>query len=193
MDKTLLDQVIQTDYGQFDLVWAEPGGFDGDFDRFFRGQMNGLVGAADPNGIYMNFARRSGGSPVKAVLREGQPETDESFQDIVEVSLTVPPHAEVQWMSWAAETSGTLDLPDGSYRLRVSARDRDEGAAGEFSDRLVSTRIYSSSGRQLLSLTQSFGREPQTPSIGIARSVATTSARSPNPYPWLTLQPNRGG
>ena len=140
VDKTLLDQVIQTDYGQFDLVWAEPGGFDGDFDRFFRGQVNGLVGAADPNGIYMNFARRSGGSPVKAVLREGPPETDESFQDIVEVSLTVPPDGEVQWMSWAAETSGTLDLPAGSYRLRVSARDRDEGAAGEFSEGLV-TRI----------------------------------------------------
>jgi hypothetical protein len=137
MDKTLLDEVIRTDYGQFDLVWAEPGGFDGDFDRLFQGQVNGLVGAADPNGVYINLARRSGGSPVRLVLRDGPPETDESFQDIVEVSVEVPRDAVVQWMSWAAETSGTLDLPAGSYRLRVSARDRDEGAAGEFSDGLV--------------------------------------------------------
>ena len=137
MERVLLDEVVSTDYGQFDLVWAEPGGFDGDFDRFFQGQINGLVGAADPNGVYMNLARQSGDSPVKVVLRDSPPKDDGSFQDIVEVSIAVPPEAVVQWMSWAAETSGVLDLPAGSYRLRVSARDRDDGAAGEFSDGFV--------------------------------------------------------
>ena len=44
MRKLLLDQVVGTDYGQFDLVWTQDGGFDGDFDRVFAGQVNGLVG-----------------------------------------------------------------------------------------------------------------------------------------------------
>ncbi len=63
MDQVLLDEVIRTDYGQFDLVWSDDAvGFDGDFDRFFHGQNNGLVGAADGEGVYLNLARRSGGS-----------------------------------------------------------------------------------------------------------------------------------
>jgi hypothetical protein len=57
-----MDQTVDTDYGQFDLVWTEAGGFDGNFDRFFAGQVNGLVGASDPDGVYVNLARRSGGS-----------------------------------------------------------------------------------------------------------------------------------
>jgi hypothetical protein len=40
-------------------------------------------------------------------------------------------------MSCAGETSGQLDIPAGSYRLRVSARGRDVGAADEFADHIV--------------------------------------------------------
>jgi hypothetical protein len=136
VERILLDEIIETDYGQFDLVWAEPGGFDGDLDRFFAGQKNGLVGAGDPNGVYLNLARRSGGSPVKIVLYDVEPAAaDNSFQDIVEVSITIPPGSAVQWVSWAGETSGVLaGMKAGVFRLRVSARDRDEGAAGEFAD-----------------------------------------------------------
>lgn len=55
--RVLLDEVIETDYGQFDVVWSEGLGFDGDFDRFFAGQVNGLVGAASGEGVYSNLAR----------------------------------------------------------------------------------------------------------------------------------------
>ena len=68
MVRVLLDGVIDTDYGQFDLVWGDDYGFDGDVDRFFAGQVNGLVGAASGQGLYVNLARRSGGSPVRIVL-----------------------------------------------------------------------------------------------------------------------------
>lgn len=135
MERILLDEVIRTDYGQFDLTWGDSVGFDGDFERYFKGQVNGLVGAGDANGVYIHFARRSGGSPVRIVWLDAAPTPDDSFQDIVEVSITIPPGSAVGWQSWAGETSGALpDVPPGNYRLRVSARDRDLGRAGEFAD-----------------------------------------------------------
>lgn len=135
----LLDQTVYTDYGQFDLSWNEDGVSDGDFDRSFQGQINGLVGAANPNGVYVNLARRSGGSPVRIVLLDGPPQTnDGSWEDVVEVSLALPQGHQMAWSTWAGENWGMLDgLPPGSYRLRVSAKGRDEGHFGEFADDTV--------------------------------------------------------
>lgn len=135
MDRVLLDEVVRTAYGQFNLVWAESPGFDGDFDRFFAGQVNGLVGAGDPDGVYVCLARYGGGSPVRIVLCDGPPDLDGSYQDVVEVSIEIPPGRQVRWQSWAGESNGALaDVPAGEYRLRVSGRDRDDGRAGEFAD-----------------------------------------------------------
>ena len=117
MERTLLNEVVQTDYGQFDLIWDEPSGFDGDHDRFFAGQVNGLVGAADPAGVYLKFARRSGGSPVEIILCDCAPDADDSFQDIVEVSIKIPNGAVVRWMSWAEERVGCSQ----AYRLVATA------------------------------------------------------------------------
>jgi hypothetical protein len=43
MDRVLLDEVIYTDYEQFDLAWAKGVGFDGDLDRFFGGRTTGSL------------------------------------------------------------------------------------------------------------------------------------------------------
>ena len=61
----------------------------------------------------------------------------EQWEDVVEVSLVIPSGREVRWMSWAGETSGQLEVPAGSSRLRVSARGRDLGAADEFAEDVV--------------------------------------------------------
>ena len=136
--KVLLDEVVETDYGQFDLVYSDDGGFDGVVERFFAGQANGLVGAADPHGVYLHFGRRSGGSHLRAVLLDGEPSDDPSWEDVVEVSTTVPPPGMIQWMSWAGESVGVpASLYPGDYRLRVSARGRDAGAEDEFADEVV--------------------------------------------------------
>ncbi|GAA1238712.1 hypothetical protein [Oryzihumus leptocrescens] len=135
MTRLLFDGVVHTDYGQLDLLWGLGVGFDGDFDRWFAGQVNGLVGAASGDGLYINLARRSGGSPVRIALEAEAPgPPSDQWEDVVEVSVTVPPGGEARWCTWANETRGTLDLPPGPYRVRVSARGRDAGRAGELAD-----------------------------------------------------------
>ena len=136
--RVLLDEVVHTDYGQFDLAWSGVG-FDGDFERFFRGQANGLVGAASGDGVYIKLARRSGGSRVRIALSDSEPPLpDNDFGDVVEVSIAVPEGAAVRWLSWAGEASGPLaGLGAGTYRVRVSGRARDAGRDGEFVDGVV--------------------------------------------------------
>lgn len=138
MERVLLDRLITTDYGQFDLVWGDDYGSDGDFDRFFAGQSNGLVGAASGQSLYVNLARRSGGSPVRIVaLHDASPADGVHWEDIVEVSITIPVGASPRWSTWAAEESGPLDLAPGTYRVRTNARGRDAGHDGEFADGAV--------------------------------------------------------
>jgi hypothetical protein len=138
MERLLLDEIIYTDYGQFDLTWSGSG-FDGDFDKFFEGQVNGLVGGADRDGVYLNLARRSGGSRVRTRHVDAEPPLPgPDFDDVVEVPVVVPEGADVGWSSWAGETSGSFDgITPGTYRLRVSARGRDAGRDGEFADGVV--------------------------------------------------------
>jgi hypothetical protein len=123
MERVLLDGNVETDYGQFDLVWSDSVGFDGNFDRFFNGQVNGLVGAADPSGVYLNLARRSGGSRVRMVLVDAAPPLPPPhYEDVVEVSVTVPGGGDIRWLSWAGESSGNVEgVAPGTYRMRVSA------------------------------------------------------------------------
>lgn len=88
--------------------------------------------------MYVNLARRSGGSPIRIVVRENAPgPPGEDWEDIVEVSVTVPPDVEQRWCSWSGMQDGALDIPPGAYRVRVSARGRDAGPSGEFADEPV--------------------------------------------------------
>lgn len=134
--RVLLDQVIETDYGQFDLAWSEEAGFEGDFDRVFAGQVNGLAGAAHPDGLYLNLGRRSGGSQVRIELCDQEPAASAEWGDVVEVSVDISKPG-AGWTTWAGEDGGPLDIGPGSYRVRVSARGRDEGAADEFAEEVV--------------------------------------------------------
>lgn len=144
MEKVLLDQVIKTDYGQFDLIWSEGGEFDGSFDRCFAGQVNGLVGASSGDGVYINLGRRSGGSPIRIVLRDAAPlpgvheHEDSEWEDVVEVSFVLPEGQSMRWVSWAGMGYGPLDgIASRSYRMRVSAQGRDQGREGEASEKLL--------------------------------------------------------
>jgi hypothetical protein len=137
MRRQLLNTTVMTDYGQFDLVWGEGYGFEGDWDAYFANQANGLVGVG-PEGVYVSLARRSGGSLVTIAVHDEIPhEPPTVWEDVVEVSATVPAGASVRWQSWAGEASGELAIPSGDYRIRVSARGRDQARADEWADGVV--------------------------------------------------------
>lgn len=138
MERELFNQVVMTDYGQFDLTWSGGYGFDGHVEQYFDGQVNGLVGASNTEGMYLLLARRSGGSSVRIVLLDDKPGLPEAaWGDVVEVSTYVPVDAAPRWQTWAGESAGSLDVPPGSYRVRVSARNRDAGREGEFAAQIV--------------------------------------------------------
>jgi hypothetical protein len=126
MPDVLLDQVVFTDYGQFSLEWGEDM-WDGDADRFFASQENGWVAAAVADVVHVIMARRYGGSSVRVESWADEPELEPGWEDCVEVSLAIPTGAEARWATWAGEDGGPLDLPEGTSRLRVSARGRDAG------------------------------------------------------------------
>ena len=132
-----MDHVVHTDYGQLTFWWGDADEYDGDVNRFFGNQVNGLVGAADSEHLAFVLARRSGGSAVRVLMEPSQPPVEDDYQDVVEVSVEVSPGQQVRWSAWAGEDGGSLSIPPGQYRLRVSAKGRDEGAQGEFAESVV--------------------------------------------------------
>ena len=139
MERVLLDDIIRTDYGQFDIGWSEGAGFDGHWDRFFNGQVNGVVGAADPGGVYINLARTIGGSRIRIVLLDSAPPPPPPYyEDVVEVSATIPDGAKAGWMAWGGMGAGELPgLAPGTYRMRVSAHGRDAARQIELAEDVV--------------------------------------------------------
>lgn len=136
MTRVLLDEIIHTAYGQFEIIWDEST-WDGDPDVAFAGQSNGLVGAASGGNVFLTLGRYGGGFLVRIERSATVPPVDESWEDCVEVSITVPAGRDVQWASWAGESYGKLDLPPDSYRLRVSSRGRDLALNSEFAPEVV--------------------------------------------------------
>ncbi|MGN6220580.1 MAG: hypothetical protein ACTHNQ_13845 [Microbacterium sp.] len=131
--RVLLEEVIFTDFGQFDLVDGTDG-FGGDADRFFADQDNGWVGAAATGVVHVVLARRPGGSLIRVEIHDEEPPVGD-WEDVVEVSFVA--RDVVRWEAWAGEPNGVLGVQAGSYRVRVSASGRHAGHTGEFADEVV--------------------------------------------------------
>jgi hypothetical protein len=71
------------------------------------------------------------------VRHDTEPPLLQDWEDVVEVSISVPQDAQPTWSTWAGEESGPLAIPHGTYRVRVNARGRDAGRDGEFAEEPV--------------------------------------------------------
>lgn len=122
----LFDGVIDVCYGQFYLSSTDRGYFDQNdpFMSAFRGQSNGLCGAADRGGLFLITGLHTGHVSLRVNLLESEPPVDESWQEIVEVSLAISSD-KVFLVDWNGQDY-PIALPPNSYRARYHANYMDE-------------------------------------------------------------------
>lgn len=115
---------FEISYGQFYLMGEDS---EYDLDAGFKGQTNGLCGAADAPSLYFVTGLHTGHVQLALHLHENEPTLDESWEDIVEVPyrLTEELHLEECCGSGYAP----LPIPQGNYRIRYSGNKLDQAHA----------------------------------------------------------------
>lgn len=125
---TLFSGLINVQYGQFYLEAGTR--FDGDMARCFKGQTNGLLGARVPGFLFTITGLHTGVVGVTVLLEDAEPSVDDSWDEIVEVSLQVSGR-EVALVEWANDNPIPLAVMAGPYRVRYSALNMDEAAEAD--------------------------------------------------------------
>ncbi|HKU95999.1 MAG TPA: hypothetical protein VJR58_12020 [Vineibacter sp.] len=120
----LFAQDIHVHYGQAYLEVA--GQFDGEMEPCFRGQQNGICGAAVPDFLFFITGLHTGKVGFSINLFEEDPGIDDLWDEIVEVSFLVPRN-EISLVEWGAENEYTIPIGPGTYRARYYARDMQAG------------------------------------------------------------------
>lgn len=124
--RILFEGVFPVHYGQFyllprDVPALEPA-------AAFRGQANGLCGAARGDALFLVTGLHTGQVPVRVVRCDAAPDDDTSvWEDVVEVSLQVD--AAVALEAWGGGERQPLALEPGTYRVRYRCVGMDEGQA----------------------------------------------------------------
>jgi hypothetical protein len=124
----VFDGPLHVHYAQA-YVQDEEEQFEPDLSDAFRGQNNGICGAARPDMLWLITGLHTGSVGFTVDIFDAPPPLDESWEEIVEVSFVVLPTAaeSIVLMEWAGESSYPLSLEPGTYRVRYSARGMDEG------------------------------------------------------------------
>lgn len=125
---TLFSGLLNVQYGQFYLEAGTR--FDGDMARCFKGQRNGLMGARVPGFLFATTGLHTGIVGVTVLLEEAEPPVDDSWDEIVEISLQASGR-EVALLEWASDEPVPLAVMAGPYRVRYSARAMDEAAEAD--------------------------------------------------------------
>ena len=118
MKKTLFADTIFVHYGQF---YVCPGEDDLELDNTFRGQVNGLCGAALANRLFLVTGTHTGRVHVEVEWLDSEPAIDAAWDEIVEVSFHHE-EATLELVEWAGEATYLLALPPGDYRVRYGAK-----------------------------------------------------------------------
>jgi hypothetical protein len=122
----------------FDDVWfveegvwniTQYGGFAEHFERAFRGQANGLLGAGDRGALWITAPALYGKFRVRVELHHMQPPIPDWCEDVVEVSYRVGGRPLV--MGGFEEWSEPMPVPAGDYRVRYCASQLDEAFASD--------------------------------------------------------------
>lgn len=117
----LFDDEISVHYGFVHLMPVEGAP---DLMKARAGQVNGLLGAAEPGALSMVTGLHTGRVPFRLELLDFEPDLSQDWEEVVEASFTVPETAEM--LLAAFEESTQIDLPSfTSYRARYCAAGMD--------------------------------------------------------------------
>ncbi|GAA0572534.1 hypothetical protein GCM10009534_02990 [Kribbella sandramycini] len=100
-------------YGQ---IYVESAQADYDVDDCFRGQRNGLCGAASAGTLFLITGMHTGDVGFAVEAYDEEPVIDESWEEIVEASYQ--PGGEAALVSWGGEGRWPLALAETTYRVR---------------------------------------------------------------------------
>ena len=128
---TLFDGTVDVHYGFIDVRDVEMVDADGDRRESYRGQVNGLCGAARSGVLNLVTGLHTGvvGFTVEGHARE--PAVGDEWEDVVEVSFT---NTGTTLGLYGFESQEVFDLAPGQYRVRYGARGMDAGQAEDTLD-----------------------------------------------------------
>jgi len=92
----------------------------------FRGQVNGLCGAALPGVLFLITGLHTGQVGFSVDVVDTPPPLDDSWEDIVEASLSVTAR-DMALVEWAGTGAYHIPLPQGRLRARYCARGMQRG------------------------------------------------------------------
>ena len=116
---------LHVHYGQ---AYVEPYDSPGiGLDDSFRGQSNGLCGAASPGSLFLITGLHTGYVGFTLDVLDAPPSIDKTWEEIVEVPFTAGT-AKVALFEWGGESICDVPLSPGTYRVRYCARDMERGS-----------------------------------------------------------------
>jgi hypothetical protein len=120
----VFDERLHVHYGQ---AYVFSGGADetADMEGCFRGQANGLVGAALSGELFLITGLHTGQVSFRVETHPSEPPLDDSWEECVEVGFEPGPG--VRLVDWDGTVVCELPLAERPYRVRYEARGMDAG------------------------------------------------------------------
>ncbi len=106
-------------YGQFYILLSND--FDGDMESCFAEQNNGICGTANSDVVFFITGLHTGNIHLELEVLDSAPPLDDEFEEIVEASFRISQDFSIL-VDWNNNLSFPLNLKDGEYRARYSAK-----------------------------------------------------------------------
>lgn len=121
------DGRLHVHYGQAYVFSGSTRGDTGDMEACFRGQSNGLLGAAQDGMLFLITGLHTGQVGFTLEVAESEPPPiDDSWEECVETGYA-PEGDDARLVDWDGRVVCQLRLDGPDYRVRYSARGMDAG------------------------------------------------------------------
>jgi hypothetical protein len=121
---TVFSDLINAHYGQAHVHLQ---GGDYEVAYAWEDQTNGLLGVAEKNLLLLMFGLHTGMVHLSVKVSREEPELDNSWEEIVEASFTMPEEQALGLRDWGGTFWQPIPLKPGPHRVRYSARHFKEG------------------------------------------------------------------